>query len=265
MICEGLLDEYDGIRARNEGHSIIRTLIHACMFEEEEDNNVKMHDVIRDMALWITSTLDKEKEKFFVLAGVGLTEAPGIGMWTEVTRMSLMQNPIRNLRGSPASPRLLTLFLTSNEEIENVNNDFFQSMPSLRVLELSRNSRLEDLPLGIPSLVQIQRLDLSMTNIESLPIELRHLVNLKCLNLEHTPYLSRIPPPVISNLKMLRVLRLFDCGSEMTHTVDSILYGGREALVEELFGLEHLNVLTISFHSFCAFERFLSPPMLRNT
>ncbi|GAY68939.1 hypothetical protein CUMW_268080 [Citrus unshiu] len=263
LICEGLLDEYDGSRARNEGHSIIRTLVHACMLEEEEGNNVKMHDVIRDMALWIASTLDKEKEKFLVLAGVGLTEAPGIGMWTEVTRMSLMQNSIRNLRESPASPRLLTLFLTSNE-LENVNNDFFQSMASLRVLELSRNSRLPDLPLGIPSLVPLQRLDLSMTNIESLPIELRHLVNLKCLNLEHTRCLSRIPPQVISNLKMLRVLRLFGCGSEMRQKVDSILYGGREALVEELLGLEHLNVLTISLHSFRAFERFLSSPKLQN-
>ncbi|KAH9666459.1 putative disease resistance protein [Citrus sinensis] len=36
----------------------------AYKFSEEEDNHVKMHDVIRDMALWIASTIDKDKEKF---------------------------------------------------------------------------------------------------------------------------------------------------------------------------------------------------------
>ncbi|KAJ4721599.1 Disease resistance protein [Melia azedarach] len=96
-ICEGFLDEYDGIEARNQGYSIIGTLIHACLLEEEEDeqgnNYVKMHDVIRDMALWIASTTDheKEKEKFLVRAGVGLTEVPSIDMWKDVTRMSLIQ------------------------------------------------------------------------------------------------------------------------------------------------------------------------------
>lgn len=79
-ICKEILDEYDGLGARNRGYSIIRTLLHACLLEEEEDDCVKMHDVIRDVALWIPSTIDNEKEKFLVLAGVGLVEAPGIRM-----------------------------------------------------------------------------------------------------------------------------------------------------------------------------------------
>ncbi|KAK9229277.1 hypothetical protein WN944_022236 [Citrus x changshan-huyou] len=137
-ICEEILDEYDGLGARNRGYSIIRTLLHACLLEEEEDDCVKMHDVIRDMALWIPSTIDNEKEKFLVLAGVGLVEAPGIRMWTDVTRMSLMENRICKISRSPDCPLLRTLFLNSND-FDMVNNDLFQSMASLRVLKLSNN------------------------------------------------------------------------------------------------------------------------------
>ncbi|KDO41423.1 hypothetical protein CISIN_1g043778mg, partial [Citrus sinensis] len=79
-ICEGFLDEYDGIAARNQGYCIVGTLLHACLLEEEEGNRVKMHDVIRDMALWIASTFENKNEKFLVLAGVGLTAAPSVGV-----------------------------------------------------------------------------------------------------------------------------------------------------------------------------------------
>ncbi|KAH9714846.1 Disease resistance protein RPS5 [Citrus sinensis] len=114
-ICEGFLDEYDGFEARNQGYSVIRVLLHACLLVEEEDNHVKMHDVIRDMALWIASTIDKDKEKFLVLAGVGLTEPPRTGLWNAVTRMSLMRNKITRLLESPPSPLLQTLSLSSND------------------------------------------------------------------------------------------------------------------------------------------------------
>ncbi|KAH9782033.1 hypothetical protein KPL71_008717 [Citrus sinensis] len=84
--CGGLplalitVDEYDGIAARNQGYCIVGTLLHACLLEEEEGNRVKMHDVIRDMALWIASTFENKNEKFLVLAGVGLTAAPSVGV-----------------------------------------------------------------------------------------------------------------------------------------------------------------------------------------
>ncbi|KAK9205297.1 hypothetical protein WN943_015564 [Citrus x changshan-huyou] len=105
-ICEGFLDEYDQIAARNQGYSIVGTLLHACLLEEEEGNRVKMHDVIRDMALWIASTFENKNEKFLVLAGVGLTAAPSVGVWKEVTRMSLIQNKIEKLLESPDCPHL---------------------------------------------------------------------------------------------------------------------------------------------------------------
>ncbi|KAJ4718284.1 NBS-LRR type disease resistance protein [Melia azedarach] len=263
-ICEGILDEYDGMRARNQGYSVIGTLVHACLLEEEEDDCVKMHDVIRDMALWIASTIDheEEKEKFLVLPGVGLTEAPRIGMWKDVTRMSLMNNKIGSLSGSPTCPNLRTLFLRG-QHIDVIQSNFFQSMISLRVLDFSFNKWHS--AFQISNLISLQHLCLSHSEIQKLPEELKYLVNLKCLKLEHTCYLRRIPPEVISNLKMLRVLRMFRCGS-FEQEEDSILRGDGEPLVGELLCLKHINVLTmITLRSLHALQRFVSSPVLQSS
>lgn len=47
--------------------SLVRFFMH--VYWKKEDNFVQRHYVIRDMTLWIASTIDKEKEKFLVLAG----------------------------------------------------------------------------------------------------------------------------------------------------------------------------------------------------
>ncbi|ESR40399.1 hypothetical protein CICLE_v10027589mg [Citrus x clementina] len=256
-ICEEFLDESNGIGVRNQGYSLVRTLLHSCLLEEEEDNFVKMHDVIRDMALWIASTTE-EREKFLVLAGVGLIEAPRIRMWKGVTRMSLMTNQIENLLESPVCPRLRTLFLSSNI-FHRVNSDFFQSMASLRVLKLSYSNPLL---FEISKVVSLQHLDLSHSRIERLPIEFKYLVNLKCLNLEYTYGVLKIPPKVISNLKILQTLRMYECAT-VPQARDSILFGDCRVLVEELLCLEHLSVFTITLNNFHALQRLLDSCMLQ--
>ncbi|XP_031265180.1 probable disease resistance protein At5g63020 [Pistacia vera] len=250
-IGEGFLDEYEGIGARNQGYHFIGILLNACLLEEVSgvDDSVKMHDVIRDMALWIACKVEKEKENFLVHAGARLTEAPKADKWIGVRRISLMENQIENLSEVPTCPRLLTLFLNSNR-LKTINNDFFQSMSSLKLLDLSVNP-LTKLPSGISKLVSLQHLDLSWTQLEELPKDLKALVNLKCLNLDRTYHLRTIPRKLISEFSMLRVLRMFYCG-------DSILFGGNEFLVEELLCLEVLNVLSIDLRSNSALQNFFS-------
>ncbi|XP_040943750.1 disease resistance protein SUMM2 [Gossypium hirsutum] len=82
-IGEGLLDEHANLsNARNQGHFIIGSLIDACLLEKGQYNvSVKMHDVIRDMALWIAG--ESEKEKFFVKSGVQLKEQLKAKKWEE--------------------------------------------------------------------------------------------------------------------------------------------------------------------------------------
>ncbi|KAJ0075180.1 hypothetical protein Patl1_34313 [Pistacia atlantica] len=225
-------------------------------------DTVKMHDMIRDMALWIACEVEKEKENFLVHAGARLTEAPKADKWIGVSRISLMENQIENLSEVPTCPRLLTLFLKDNS-LKMINNDFFQSMSSLKPLDLSVNP-LTKLPSGILKLVSLQHLDLSWTELEELPKELKALVNPKCLNLNGTNHLRTIPRKLISEFSMLRVLRMFYCGSSIQVREDSILFGGNDFLVEELLCLEVLNVLSIDFGSNSALQKFFSSPTMKH-
>ncbi|KAH9715124.1 Disease resistance protein SUMM2 [Citrus sinensis] len=274
-IGEGFLDQYDRSGAYNEGYYIIGILLHACLLEEEGgdigeeesgEHVVKMHDVIRDMVLWIACKIEKEKENFLVHAGLGLTEAPEIQNWRNVRRMSLMKNKIENLSETPTCPHLLSLFLSDNS-LKMSTDDFFQSMPSLRVFNMSNNHLLWKLPSGISTLVSLEHLDLSSTAITHLPIELQKLVNLKCLNLEYMNNLNQFPRLVISAFSKLQVLRMFDCGgSKIERLKINVLFGGHQFLVEELMGMKHLMVLTITLKSWQALKELLiSQELQRST
>ncbi|CAF2054893.1 BnaC06g03300D [Brassica napus] len=62
-ISEGFINgERDEDGSNNEGHDIIGSLVCAHLLMESE-TAVKMHDVLREMALWIGSTSGKEEEK----------------------------------------------------------------------------------------------------------------------------------------------------------------------------------------------------------
>ncbi|XVE92261.1 hypothetical protein REPUB_Repub01dG0081400 [Reevesia pubescens] len=208
-IGEGFLDGHGNTSlARNQGHHIIGSLVHACLLEKVADWGIKMHDVIRDMSLWIACKCEEEKWRFFVQARYQLTEAPKVGNWGSIHRMSLMENEIENLVETLNCPHLQNLFLNKNK-LKVISNDFFQFMCDLRVLDLSENRDLKELPVGISKLVSLECLDLSRTMIRQLPLELKALEKLKCLRLEH-PYPSHIiiPRQLISAFSKLQVLRI---------------------------------------------------------
>ncbi|XP_052288509.1 probable disease resistance protein At5g63020 isoform X2 [Citrus sinensis] len=265
-IGEGFLDENDRFEAQkqNQGYFTIGILVHACLLEEVEDDKVKMHDVIRDMTLWIACEVEKEKENFLVYAGAGLCKASTISGWVKIRRLSLMENHIEDLSNIyPRCPHLVTLFLNNNK-LEVISSRFFHYMPSLKVLKLS-HIQLTELPSRISKLVSLQHLDLSHTRIKELPGELEILVNLKCLNLNHTMYLSVIPRQLISKFSMLHVLRMFSSlyfkNSEVSG--DGVLFARDELLVEELLGLKNLEVLEFTLTSSRVLQIFLTSNELR--
>ncbi|KAG6789847.1 hypothetical protein POTOM_005977 [Populus tomentosa] len=134
---------------------------------------------------------------------------------------------------------------------------FFQFMPNLTVLDLSNNISLLGLPRGVWKLVSLQYLNLSRTGIKELPTELNELVKLRYLNLEYTHSLYLLPHGVISCFPMMRILRMFRCGSSEQAAEDCIL-SRDESLVEELQCLEKLNMLTVTIRSAAALERLSS-------
>ncbi|GAY62773.1 hypothetical protein CUMW_220440 [Citrus unshiu] len=264
-IGEGFLNGFEGMGVYNQGYYVIGVLVQACLLEEVGTNFVKMHDVIRDMSLWIACEVEKEKENFLVSTGVQLSIAPEVRKWRDRRRISLLRNKIVALSETPTCPHLVTLFLAINK-LDTITSNFFDFMPSLRVLNLSKNLSLKQLPSEISKLVSLQYLNLSETSIKELPNELKALTNLKCLNLEYACDLYRIPRQLISSFSDLRVLRMLDCGFTADPVPeDSVLFGGSEILVEELINLKHLDVLTVSLRSFCALQKLWSSPKLQSS
>ncbi|KAL5549280.1 hypothetical protein UlMin_004511 [Ulmus minor] len=239
-LIEHLIDErlIDGMKSRqsklNKGHTILNKLENVCLLEggkypQQNTRYVKMHDLIRDMAIQITSG----SPRFLVKAGVGLRDMPEEKTWSEdLVRVSLMWNNIISLpsNASPRCPRLLTLLLNQNR-IESIPYCFFMYMNVLTVLDLSFNSSIEQLPSSISnlrsltalllrgcvklkyvpsleSLTALRRLDISFTEITELPQGIERSVNLRYLNLEATDKLEKVPHGVFSKLSNLEYLKL---------------------------------------------------------
>ncbi|EFH66393.1 hypothetical protein ARALYDRAFT_888984 [Arabidopsis lyrata subsp. lyrata] len=232
-ICEGFIDgsrNDDG--ADNQGHDIIGLLVHAHLLVDGVLTfTVKMHDVIREMALWIASNFGKQRETFCVRSGAQLREIPKDINWELVRRISLMSNQISEISCSCNCSNLSTL-LFQNNKLVDISCEFFRFMPALVVLDLSRNSILSRLPEEISNLGSLQYLNLSYTGMKSLPDGLKEMKRLIDLNLEFTRELESIVG-IATSLPNLQVLRLY-CSRVC---VDDIL-------MKELQLLEHVEIVT---------------------
>ncbi|CAN7097727.1 unnamed protein product [Brassica rapa subsp. narinosa] len=234
-INEGFIDgKRDEDGSNNQGHDIIGSLVRAHLLmecEKEFTPAVKMHDVLREMALWIGSTSGKEEEKQCVKTGVKLRRIPDDINWSVLRRISLMSNQIEEISCCPKCPNLSTLFLQDND-LMVIPGEFFQFMPALVVLDLSGNKYLEELPEEIRSLTSLQYLNLSRTCISSLPVCLKGLRKLISLDLEYCINLESIDG-IGTSLPNLQVLKLY---------YSSVFIDARS--IEELQLLEHLKILT---------------------
>ncbi|KAL6334955.1 hypothetical protein AAG906_023760 [Vitis piasezkii] len=203
-IGEGFLNKFADIhKARNQGDEIIRSLKLACLLEGDvSEDTCKMHDVIRDMALWLSCESGEEKHKSFVLEHVELIEAYEIVKWKEAQRISLWHSNINEgLSLSPCFLNLQTLILR-NSKMKSLPIGFFQFMPVIRVLDLSDNRNLVELPLEICRLESLEYLNLTRT-ID----RIKKLTKLRCLMLDYVVGLEVIPSDVISYYDEVGVLR----------------------------------------------------------
>ncbi|GAY51701.1 hypothetical protein CUMW_136240 [Citrus unshiu] len=248
-IGEGLLrDSHNIAAARREGKFILESLKLACLLEEVEVNNsedfVKMHDMLRDMALWIASSQEANKILVFqeTEESIKLQETAS---WNEAVRISLWRSPsIDSLSPTPpCCPRLLTL-LVRYTMIKEFENKFFKSMHALRVLDSSQNAKLSKLHVGEGELIDLQYLNLSNTNICELPIGIKSCTQLRTLLLDGTENLKAIPVGMLSSLLSLRVFSWvptrydgFDYGSSVP--------GVTVLLLEELESLKHLQEISV--------------------
>ncbi|GAB4850596.1 hypothetical protein Ancab_029905 [Ancistrocladus abbreviatus] len=247
---EGFLDESDDLyEARNQGIDIIESLKLACLLETGNSaNTVRMHDVIRDMALWLACASGAKRNKVIVHEYTGAIDGLAVEKWNEAERVTLWGANWIGGHGSPSCPDLLTLFVR-NCKLKKLPSRFFQYMPTIRVLDLSNNRELVELPVEIKQLVTLQYLNLSNTGLNKLPRELGSLIKMRHMLLEYMEELIFIPQNVISKFSYLRVLSIIRCESadESLRVVqDNLLSGGKVGLLEELEHLGHLSDLCLT-------------------
>ncbi|KAI8011232.1 Disease resistance protein [Camellia lanceoleosa] len=221
------------IRASRRVLTVVDILKDACLLLEGKDENfVKMHDVIRDVALSIAKDDGKE-----ILVKHGDKKWPEKDTCESSSAMSLMFDNTLELLELPddlVCPQLhtLTMKLKWNfNPLLNVPDRFFSGMEKLTILELNRICMLP--PLSLANLVNLRMLwldncelrdiailkdlnnnleilSLRGSNIEVLPSEIGQLIGLRLLDLGNCYKLTEIPQGVISNLSRLEELYILD-------------------------------------------------------
>ncbi|KAJ4955663.1 hypothetical protein NE237_012446 [Protea cynaroides] len=210
-VGEGLVNKIGSLTtARNKGEALIGSLKTACMLEDGEDeDSVKMHDMMRELALWITSPESDCSSKFLIKAGQSFKDAPEANQWLNATRISLMDTKIKELPElRERCPKLTTLLLRHSKMIHTIPpTNFFQYMDHLSVLDLFDTQTLE-----------------------CLPDSLSCLVNLRVLSLRRCKRFRSLP--ALEMLQQLQVLDLYGClsldqqilGSKCMGTISNLRY-----------------------------------------
>eukprot|EP00268_Persea_americana_P024175 TRINITY_DN2364_c0_g1_i8.p1 TRINITY_DN2364_c0_g1~~TRINITY_DN2364_c0_g1_i8.p1 ORF type:complete len:996 (-),score=146.65 TRINITY_DN2364_c0_g1_i8:514-3501(-) len=284
--AEGLIHSRSTLASvRNKGHAMVKRLIDASLLLKSDESNdcVKMHDVIRDLALRITSRTESGC-RFLVRAKKMIEEPPKNEEWENVNRMSLMENEIVSLPERPNCPTILTLLLQWNRKLTTIPESFFDQMHALRVLDLSETGikslphsichlvnlrglylkycqSLKTLPPEIGKLTRIEVLDAEGTSINSLPTEIRQLSGLKVLHVtfsmerDENEEDEKVSGGIISRLSQLEQL-IIDLGfryGNFSRYGDTCV----EVVMEEVCSMKGLTSLNFGFPKMEYFECFL--------
>ena len=259
---EGLFYDVNTLEeASGRVHTLIDKLKASCLLlEGKSDGWVKMHDVVRDVAISIAS---RHEHAFLVKAGVGLKEWPEIENPEKCKRISLANNKLKALPDSISCPQLLTLLLDVNYSLREIPESFFMRMKALRVLDLC-DTNISSLPLSMEGLANLRTLwldrcrelrdvaligrlkkleilSLRKSGVDKLPKEIGELTNLKLLDFSNTK-LEIIPPNVISRLIRLEELYMGDTFSQWEPKGAKV---ARKASIAEIEFLTRLNALDV--------------------
>ncbi|KAK4414561.1 Disease resistance protein [Sesamum alatum] len=201
-LAEGLLDEYHNIEeVKDRGMTIIEILKDSCLLEQDN----RLHDVIRDVSVWISSSLQKEC-KSLVRSGIGLHQIREDELSSKLyKRISFMNNQIKELPNVIREcPTVTTLLLQWNRELGGIPDQFLAAFTSLKILDLSGCS-INSLPPCLDQLVELRALLLvNCSSLETLP-PLGGLVKLQVLVCSGTG-ISTLPQAPALGLKLSKLV-----------------------------------------------------------
>ena len=289
-IVEGLVEEMGSRQAKyDRGHAILNKLENLCLLERCKNGKyVKMHDVVRDMAINIT----RRNSRFMVKIGRKLEDLPSETEWSNgLERVSLINIQLSSSMFVPDCPKLSTLFLQKlhppfafiSYDDEGLPNEFFMHVVgSLRVLDLSNTSitflpdsiydmvnlralllngcqRLEQVR-SLAKLKELRRLNLRWTNLERLPDGIEKMVHLKEFKWSRCiVYLSPLSPlSSLSPLSPLSPCLLPNLLHLQCLTLnDERLFDVGADSAEELSRLRKLEILDVVFYNLHKFNSYV--------
>jgi disease resistance protein RPS2 len=261
-IADGLIDAHQTLEESfNNGIALVENLKDTCMLEEGEGSGtVKMHDVLRDVAIWIT--LIEKKSGFSCQPNCSLHKMPD-KLQKNCRRVSFMNNSITRLPSQLLGCSELTVLFLQGNPLRKIPDGFFREVRALRFLNLSGTHitslppsllqlgelhalLLRDCPLldklpPLGALEKLQVLDLSGTRLRELPKEMCKLKNLRELNLSRTHHLEDIEAGTLSGLSSLEALDM----SSSAYKWDVKCKTEQKTSLYELLSLEQFSVLHI--------------------
>ncbi|XP_020245082.1 LOW QUALITY PROTEIN: probable disease resistance protein At1g12290 [Asparagus officinalis] len=255
-VIDGDLTESDhkGSESYLNGYANLQNLKRACLLEEVQGFSVglvKMHDVIRGMALWIISECKKEWVIIDQTKRKNESDGDGAGWTSRDDKMIRLIHgrPGTQLPQHPDCPTLSALILGGNH-IDMIPERFFQNMNALTCLicHLTTTS-VKLIPAAIGRLQHLRYLDLSYTDISSLPVELGDLIQLRCLLVNVSFSLRSIPHGLIPRLEKLAQLELFGSafnawGTEGQASIEELVLSGITSLSIDVRRLDTLEQLS---------------------
>ncbi|CAL5417086.1 unnamed protein product [Camellia sinensis] len=220
----------------------------------------------------------------FILLSSGLTEPPSEREWQLPSVIALMKNEFSSLPKKLSCENLEFLFLQNNRYLRTISDSFFDDMPSLQVLDLSKTgvrslppslfkltglhalflrdcSNLDELPPAVGNLERIEVLDLSGTEVYNLPDEIAKLKHLRSLPVsfygayDDSEYL-KLPPVLISSGIISKLLSL-QALSIVVDPVDWRWKNNAKAITQDVSALSELTYLQFYFPEVELLELFI--------
>ncbi|KAL7161699.1 hypothetical protein ACSBR2_042218 [Camellia fascicularis] len=271
-----LFERIDSVhQARNRVYSSVDKLKNCyLLMDSKEGECVKMHDVVRDVAISIAS---REEHPFVVRCDEVLKEWPKKDRLQKNAAISLKVDGMHWLPSNLEFPNLKLLQLDCNARLPRISYDlnegmeevkvqetqdsFYQGMKELKVLALS--DMYSSLPTSLGSLTNLQTLSLFRCRlIDDISI-IGALPNLEVLSFAGS-YIKELPKEIIGHLKVLDLLgciveRIYPGVLSSLSKLEELYLGsifqtlfkaeeskeGAKAIINELASLSNLVALDI--------------------
>ncbi|KAK8648281.1 hypothetical protein V6N13_129039 [Hibiscus sabdariffa] len=238
----------------------IKYLIKSCLLLEDGDvgRQVKLHDIVRDVALWIAS---KEESGFTIQSRLN-------GSFEHIMAISLLNNEEKTFPEKLKHSKLEMLLLNNCD----VQGSCFQGMRELKVLSFTGSRKIISLyaltSLGklrtlhlehledfsfLGNLGALEILTLRKSSLRGLADELVKLENLKILDVTGCYFSSIWPRNIIG--RMFKLEELYLKGTHNERAFDDTLH--------EINSLPRLTALSLQVSSFHFMEGFEFPRLER--